>query len=179
MKKTIFALFSDIDVADQAINEMHQNIGVDKDEISYVYRNQDDDKVSGTADDVASETVAEGAADGAKVGGAIGAGIGLLAAVGVAGPLGAIFAAGPIATALGFTGALGAVAVGGVAGAATGGLVGVLMSLGLSDEKARDFEQRVQAGDVLVSVHTEDEEPVLKLPTDHNAKEIQVISESV
>jgi len=179
MKKNIFALFTDVDVADKAINEIHQNLGIEKEEISYVYRNKDGDKVSGTADDVANETVAEGAADGAKIGGIIGAGIGLAAAVGIAGPLGAVFAAGPIATALGFTGAVGAVAAGGVTGAAAGGLVGALMNLGLSDEKARAFEQRVQAGDVLVSIHAEDEEPVIKLLTEHNAKEVQVISENM
>ncbi len=179
MKKNVFALFTDIDVADKAINEIHQNLGVEKDEISYVYRNKDGDKVTGTGDDVANETVAEGAVDGAKVGGIIGAGIGLAAAIGLAGPLGAVFAAGPIATALGLTGAVGAVATGGVAGAAAGGLVGALMNLGLSDEQARAFEQRVQAGDVLVSIHVEDEEPVIELLTEHNAQEIQIISEDI
>ena len=178
MKKNLFALFTDIEVADKAINELHQELGVEKEEISYVYRNKDGDKVSGTADDVASETVAEGAVDGAKVGGLIGAGIGLAAAVGLAGPLGFV-AAGPLATALGLTGAAGAVATGGVTGAAAGGLVGALVNLGLSDEKARAFEQRVESGDVLVSVHVADEEPVIKLFTEHNAEEIEIISENM
>jgi len=175
MKKNIFALFSDIDVADQAINEIHQSAGVDKEEISYVYRNQDGEKVSGDADDVANETTAEGAMDGAKVGGLIGAGIGLAAVIGVAGPL-AVVATGPIAAALGLTGA---VAAGGVTGAAAGGLVGALMNLGLSDEKAREFEQRVEAGDALVSIHTDDEEPVIKILNEHNAQEVEIISENM
>ena len=179
MKKNIFALFVDIDVADKAINDIHQKIGIEKEEISYVYRNKEGEKVSGTADDVAAATATEGAADGAKVGGVIGAGIGLAAAVGVAGPLGAVVAAGPVATALGLSGAVGAVAAGGVTGAAAGGLVGALANLGVSDEKARAFEQRVQAGDVLVSIHAENEEPIIKILTEHNAEEIEIISENM
>lgn len=179
MKKNIFALFTDIEVADKAINEIHQNLGVPKDEISYVYRNKDGEKITGTGEDVAGETVAEGAADGATVGGIIGAGIGLAAVVGIAGPLGAVFATGPIAAALGLTGALGAVAAGGITGAAAGSLLGALINLGLSDEKARAFEQRVQAGDVLVSIHVEDDEPVIKLLAEHNAQEVEVIAENM
>lgn len=178
MKKNIFALFTDIDVADKVINELHQNVGIDSEEISYVYRNKDGEKVSGNADDVAGETVAEGAIDGAKVGGMIGAGIGLAAAVGIAGPL-AVVASGPIAAALGLTGAVGAVATGGVTGAAAGSLVGALLNLGLTDEKAREFEQRVESGDVLVSIHTDDEEPVVKLLTEHNAEGIEIIEENM
>jgi uncharacterized membrane protein len=178
MKKNIFALFSDIDVADKAINEIHQSAGIEKEEISYVYRNKDGDKVDGTADDIANETTAEGAADGAKVGGMIGAGIGLAAVIGVAGPL-AVIATGPIAVGLGLTGAVGTVAAGGVAGAAAGGIIGALMNLGLTDEKARAFEERVEAGDVLVAVHAEDDEPIIKILTDHQAQEIEIISENI
>lgn len=179
MKKIVFALFTDIEVADKAINEIHQNLGVDKEEISYVYRNKDGKKVSGTGEDVAGETVAEGAIDGAKIGGMIGAGIGLAAVVGIAGPLGPVFASGPIAAALGLSGALGTVAAGGITGAAAGGLVGALVNLGLSDEKARAFDQRVEAGDVLVSIHVDEEEPVIEILSEHNAEEVEVIAENM
>jgi hypothetical protein len=175
MKKQIFGLFAGTDAADKAINAVHNNFGIDKEEISYVYRNDDGEKVEGTADDVATDTPAEGAKDGAKVGGVIGAVIGLAAVAGLAGPLGPVLAAGPIATALGIGGAVGTTATGAVAGAAVGGLVGALTHLGLGEEDARHYDERLKAGDVLVSVHTDQENDVVEVLTEHGAMDIKVI----
>jgi hypothetical protein len=92
----------------------------------------------------APEGAAAGGIAGLGVGGAVGllAGIGALAIPG-AGPF---IAAGPIMTAL--SGA----AVGGAAGGIIGGLVG----MGIPEYEAKQYEGKVRAGNILISVHTED-----------------------
>ncbi len=77
------------------------------------------------------------------VGGALGllAGIGALAIPGV-GPL---IAAGPIMAALS----------GAAVGGATGGLIGALVGLGIPELEAKQYEGKVRAGNILISVHTE------------------------
>jgi len=179
MKKVIFAIFKDIESADQAINNLHAELGINKDEISYVYRNEAGEKINGDANDVADNSVGESATDGAMTGGVVGAALGLLAVIGVAGPLGAIVAAGPIATTLGLTGAVGAVATGGVVGAAAGGLIGALTGLGVSEPQARTYEEKVQAGEILVSVHTDDEESAVKVLINCGATDVEVIEPAV
>lgn len=178
MKKVIFALFTDIEVADHAINHLHNELRIPNDEISYVYKDKGGEKVSGDGDDVTSKTAAEGAASGATTGGIIGAAVGLVGVAGLLGPLGPIVVAGPLATFLGITGGAGAVVGTGVAGAAIGGLVGALMSMGVSEPQARNFENRVDAGDVLVSIHTEDADAVTAVLREFNAEEITVVEEN-
>jgi len=82
---------------------------------------------------------AEDAASGVVVGGALGwlEGIGPLAVPG----LGPFIAAGPIMAAMAG------------AGAATGGLTGVLMEFGASRNEAKRYEGLVRAGKILFSVH--------------------------
>ena len=94
----------------------------------------------------APEGLATGATSGAVVGGALGwlAGIGALAIPGV-GPL---IAAGPI------IGALTGVGVGGAVGGIAGGLIG----LGIPEYEAKRYEGRIQAGNILLSVHVDDSE---------------------
>jgi hypothetical protein len=92
----------------------------------------------------APEGIATGASAGGVVGGALGwlAGIGALAIPGV-GPL---MAAGPIFA------ALSAAAV----GAAVGGIAGGLVGLGIPELEAKRYEGKIKAGNILLSVHTED-----------------------
>ena len=86
----------------------------------------------------------EGASTGATVGGVLGGlggwllGAGILMIPGV-GPL---LAAGPLMAALG----------GAVVGAGTGGIVGVLTGVGLTEAHAAQLEQRVRAGGVVITV---------------------------
>jgi hypothetical protein len=49
-------------------------------------------------------------------------------------------------------GALSGAAVGG----ATGGLIGALVGLGIPEIEAKQYEGKVRAGNILISVHTED-----------------------
>ncbi len=178
MKKTIFALFDNIDVANNAINKLHNQFNILSDDISYVYKNKDGQKVSGTNDDTEESTAAEGAVTGATTGGIIGATVGLIAVAGLLGPLGPIVVAGPLATFLGITGATGAVIGTGIAGATIGGLVGALMSMGVSEPQARNYETRVDGGDVLVSITAENTDDVTAILREFDAKEITVVEKN-
>jgi hypothetical protein len=90
------------------------------------------------------EGAVAGAGTGGVIGGALGwiAGIGALAIPGV----GPFIAAGPIMA------ALSGVAV----GATVGGIAGGLIGLGIPEIEAKRYEDKVKAGNLLISVHTED-----------------------
>lgn len=83
------------------------------------------------------------AGTGAVIGGTLGwvMGIGAMAVPGV----GAFIAAGPI------IGSLSSAAV----GATVGGIAGGLIALGIPDRQARNYEDRILLGNILISVHTE------------------------
>jgi hypothetical protein len=89
----------------------------------------------------------EGAATGAGTGGVLGGALGWLVGIGaLAIPgLGPFIAAGPIMAALG----------GAAAGAALGGVTGALIGLGIPEYEAKRYEGKIQEGNVLISVHTE------------------------
>ena len=90
----------------------------------------------------------EGAATGAGTGGVLGGALGWLVGIGaLAIPgLGPFIAAGPIMAALS----------GAAAGAALGGLTGALIGMGIPEYEAKRYEGKVKAGNMLISVHTED-----------------------
>src|ERR1700730_8014752 len=92
----------------------------------------------------APEGAVAGAGTGGVVGGTLGwiAGIGALAIPGV----GPFIAAGPILAALS----------GAAVGAAVGGIAGGLIGLGIPEIEAKRYEGKIKAGNILISVHTED-----------------------
>jgi uncharacterized membrane protein len=96
----------------------------------------------------APEGTSVGAGAGALVGGALGwlAGIGALAIPGI----GPFVAAGPIMAALS----------GAALGAASCGVAGGLIGLGIPEWEAKQYESKLNEGNVLLSVHTEDGERV-------------------
>ncbi|MBW4632024.1 MAG: DUF1269 domain-containing protein [Iphinoe sp. HA4291-MV1] len=98
----------------------------------------------------ADEGAAAGAVTGATLGGITGllVGLGSLAVPGV----GPILLAGEIATTLATT------AAGAGIGAAAGGLLGALVGLGIPEERARVYNERVSRGDYLVIVDGTDDE---------------------
>lgn len=155
MKHMTIGLFSDRANAEAAINRLHNDLKVPTDDISYIYRNSEGDVQEVDAGKIASDTPAEGAGKGAMVGGAIGALAGLATVAGVIPVIGPLFAAGPLAAALGLTGAIGTTAAGAATGAAAGGIIGALMNLGIGEEKAQHYADRVGEGDILVAAHTE------------------------
>jgi hypothetical protein len=155
MKHMTIGIFSDRTNAEKAINQLHNELKVPTDDISYVYRNADGDVQEVDAGSVAADTPAEGAGKGAMVGGAVGALAGIATVAGVIPVVGPLFAAGPLAVALGLTGAVGTTAASAATGAAAGGIIGALANLGVGKEKAQQYADRVGQGDILVAAHTE------------------------
>lgn len=90
------------------------------------------------------EGATAGAGGGAVLGGALGflMGFGALSIPGV----GPVIAAGPIMAALAGAGA----------GAAAGGLTGGLIGMGMPEYEAKQYEEKMNGGNILMSVHTED-----------------------
>ncbi|NMF60218.1 general stress protein [Pseudanabaena yagii] len=90
----------------------------------------------------------QGAATGAATGGAVGGLTGLLVGLGmVAIPgVGPIMLAGAAATTLATT------LAGGAIGAATGGIVGALVGMGIPEDRAKKYSDRIEHGDYLVMV---------------------------
>ncbi|MBI4836678.1 MAG: low temperature-induced protein [Candidatus Abawacabacteria bacterium] len=175
MHTIIIALFSDRIDADTAIDELKANDIPVKDmslimrEGSYV-----DTNARSTADNIAS-----GAAGGAATGGVLGGIAGLLVGLGaltIPG-IGALFIAGPIATALGLTGAAAVTASGAITGALAGGLVGSLVGLGVPEEDARQYEERIKAGEILLAIPATDRDmdKVKTILTDNQAQSIRTM----
>lgn len=92
----------------------------------------------------APEGATAGGVAGLGVGAALGwlAGIGALAIPGV----GPFIAAGPIMAALG----------GAAVGTAAGGIIGALVGMGIPEFEAKRYDAKIRAGNILISVHTED-----------------------
>ena len=90
----------------------------------------------------------EGAVTGAGTGGVVGGALGWLVGIGslIIPGVGPFIAAGPIMAALS----------GAAIGAAAGGIAGGLIGLGIPEIEAKRYEGKVKAGNILISVHTED-----------------------
>lgn len=142
--------------AEAAIHDLNQT-GFPMRQISLVGRNTDPDaQFAGldVSDRPTGNQADEGAKAGAATGGVLGGLGGLLVGLGaIAIPgVGPVIAGGALAT------ALATAAAGGAIGAAAGGLTGALVGLGIPDDQARHYNDRVSRGDYLVMVEgTEDE----------------------
>jgi hypothetical protein len=158
MHKMLFGVFSSVDDANAALDELY-DAGFTRDEVSVVVQDAVvRERINATGEQ--GSAVAEGAAGGAATGGVVGGIVGLLAGIGaitIPG-LGAILVGGPLAAALGLSGAAASTITGAVTGALAGGLVGALVGLGVPEEEAKAYEERVKSGDILVTVDADDEE---------------------
>lgn len=153
--KRAVGVFSSRQDAEHALNELNRS-GFSMDKVSIIARDssrQDDIAGVGVSDQVGNKAD-EGAAAGAITGGTLGGITGLLVGIGsLAIPgVGPILVAGEIATVLGTT------LAGGAIGAAAGGLVGALVGLGIPEERARVYNDRVERGGYLVIVNGSDQE---------------------
>lgn len=148
MKHTLVAIFDDSKHAGMAVGELKE-MGYTKD-ISVVAKDVNEEGLETT--DVKTDLgheAAQGAGTGAVIGGTIGAIAGVLAgAASLAVPVLGIAVVGPVVA--GFTGA-------GVGGAA-GTLVGALANMGIPDHKAKEYEEYVKSGQVLVTVTAKPED---------------------
>ncbi|HAJ62100.1 MAG TPA: histidine kinase [Cyanobacteria bacterium UBA8543] len=135
--------------AEQALNQLHRS-GFPMDKVSIIARDADrqDDIAGVDVSDHVGNKADEGAASGALTGGTLGGITGLLVGVGaLAIPgVGPVVLAGEVATALATT------LAGTAIGAAAGGLLGALIGLGIPEERARVYSDRVSKGDYLVII---------------------------
>ena len=147
MTKTIVALYDDIVVARQVVEDL-VNADFERTSISLITNDANNqyshylDKDYIPREDAV--TASEGAGFGAIVGVLTGILVGL-AALTIPG-VGLVIAAGPIVA--GLTGAL--------AGAVTGGIVGALVKSGVPEDEAPYYAEGIRRGGTLVSIETDD-----------------------
>ncbi len=152
MIKTVIGVFDIEENAQSAIVELQQ-LGYDPKDMSIVMKDvQRASKFGGETGTRVVGGAATGAATGAVVGGLTGllVGVGAIAIPG----LGAFLVGGPLAVTLGLTGTAATTASGAATGALAGGLIGALVSLGIPEEQAQAYEERIRAGGVLLAVPT-------------------------
>ncbi|SDJ86403.1 general stress protein [Sediminibacillus albus] len=149
--KVIGGVFKKQEDAIKAIKDL-QNKGYHKDDFSVFAKDSDDAEAIGdqTNTDITKDksgrgkNAGKGLGIGAGTGGVLGGTAGLIAEIGLLAipGVGAIAAAGPIAAAL--TGA-------GI-GAGGGGIVGALVGAGIPEEHAKEYEQHLKNGNIIVLV---------------------------
>jgi hypothetical protein len=152
-RKRALGLFPTRQDAEAALRKLQES-GFAMDQVSIIAKNSErGDRIAGVdVNDRSREDrgnkADEGAATGAVAGGALGGITGLLVGLGtLAIPgIGPIMLAGAGATALATT------LAGGAIGAAGGGLVGALIGLGIPEERAKVYRDRVAHGDYLLIV---------------------------
>lgn len=141
-------VFSSRQAAEAALQEL-RNAGFRMDNVSIIARNADENNIANVAvtEDVGNKAD-EGAAKGALTGGTLGGLTGLLVGLGtLAIPgVGPVMLAGATATALATT------AAGGALGAAAGGLIGALVGLGIPEDRAVVYNERLGRGHYVVVV---------------------------
>ena len=143
-KKSVFCITTSREQANRIVDQL-KAADFSNNDISVLFPDK------GTTRDFAHEKntkTPEGAVAGAGTGGVIGGALGWIAGIGaLAIPgVGPFIAAGPIMA------ALSGVAV----GATVGGIAGGLIGLGIPEIEAKRYEDKVKAGNLLISVHTED-----------------------
>src|ERR1022692_3465279 len=153
-KKSVFCIATSRNQADQIVDQL-KIANFSNNNISVLFPDK------GTTRDFAHEKntkAPEGAVTGAGTGGVLGGALGWIAGIGALDipGVGPFIAAGPILAALS----------GAAVGAAVGGIAGGLIGLGIPEIEAKRYEGKVKAGNLLISVHTEDSEEI------HRAKDI-------
>lgn len=147
-KKSVFCIATSRDQADRIVDQLKAS-DFSNNDISVLFPDK------GTTRDFAHEKntkAPEGAVAGAGTGGVVGGALGWIVGIGaLAIPgVGPFIAAGPILAALG----------GAAIGAAAGGIAGGLIGLGIPELEAKRYEGKVKAGNILLSVHTENSEEI-------------------
>jgi len=149
-KKSVFCIATSRNQADQIVDQL-KTANFSNNDISVLFPDKDTTRdFAHEKNTKAPEGAVTGAGTGGVIGGALGwiAGIGALAIPGV----GPFIAAGPILAALS----------GAAVGAAVGGIAGGLIGLGIPEIEAKRYEGKVKAGNLLISVHTEDSEEIAR-----------------
>lgn len=144
MAKAVFCIATSEFQAESIVHEL-KNAGFSDNDISVLFPDK-----TGTKDFAHEHhtKAPEGAAAGAGAGGLVGGAVGWLASIGVLAipGVGPFIAAGPIMAALG----------GAAVGAAVGGIAGTLIGMGIPEYEAKRYEGKIHEGNILISVHAED-----------------------
>lgn len=177
MTKTILGVFSERDHAEDAIAELEE-FGLNPKDISIIMKDHKEaERLGGDT----GASVAGSAASGATAGGVLGGLAGLLIGIGVITipGIGAILIGGPLATALGLSGAAATTVSGAVTGALAGGLVGALVGLGVPEDEAKVYEERIREGAILIAVSALEGKEVeaKEIMESHGASQIRTISD--
>ena len=152
--KRAVGVFSSRQDAESAIHELKRS-GFPTNNVSVIARDADrQGDIAGVDVTERGNKADEGATAGALTGGTLGGLTGLLVGLGsLAIPgVGPVILAGEVATAIATT------LAGGAIGAAAGGLLGALIGLGIPEERARVYNDRVSRGDYLLIVSGSDEQ---------------------
>ena len=147
-KKSVFCISTSRDQADRIVDQLKMT-NFSNNDISVLFPDK------GSTRDFAHEKntkAPEGAVAGAGAGGVLGGALGWIAGIGaLAIPgVGPFIAVGPIVAALS----------GAAVGAAVGGIAGGLIGMGIPEIEAKRYEGKVKAGNILISVHTENSEEI-------------------
>jgi len=146
--KSVFCIATSLHQADQIVDQL-KFAGFSNGDISVLFADSESSHdFAHEKNTKAPEGSVTGAGTGGVIGGALGwiAGIGALAIPGV----GPFIAAGPIMAALS----------GAAIGATVGGVAGGLIGMGIPELEAKRYEGKLQEGNILISVHTENSEEI-------------------
>ncbi|HUG11993.1 MAG TPA: hypothetical protein VMM36_13315 [Opitutaceae bacterium] len=149
-KKSVFCITTSREQADRIVEQL-KTANFSNNDISVLFPDK------GTSRDFAHEKntkAPEGAVAGASTGGVIGGALGWIVGIGaLAIPgVGPFIAAGPLMAALS----------GAAIGAAAGGITGGLIGMGIPELEAKRYEGKVKAGNILLSVHTDNSEEITR-----------------
>ena len=152
MDTIVFGTFATQKDAERCVHELQSELEIPRDDISYLYRDSDENMF----EIYDGQDIVGGSVTGAAVGVSLGTLVGLATVAGVIPFMGPVFVAGPLISALGFgASAVATTAVGAVTGAVTGGLIGALVEWGVPSDIAESYEDRLNSGEILVSVLTD------------------------
>jgi uncharacterized membrane protein len=156
MKKMILALFPKKEDADEALFHLTDD-GFKSEEISVIAR---EDRMEQYR---SKRTKGDATVTGALLGGLAGL---LIVATPIVLPGVGVLVAGPLTALTGLA-----------LGTLTGGIIGALVDIGLSEPQARQYEKRIKEGGVLLSVPVDDNhlDKARKILEGHNAEEVTVI----
>jgi hypothetical protein len=138
--RTLVGIFQSRDEAELVLDELRQ-AGFDEKDLGFAIRG-DDAVAGGAITDAPLTKDGQGTVKGMVAGGLAGGLLGAAAVLVVPG-VGPLLAMGVLASVLGF----------GAAGVATGGILGAMVGLGVSEEEARVYEKEFNSGRAIVTVH--------------------------
>src|SRR5213083_2087206 len=168
-KKQVFCIAKSESQAERIVKRL-QSSGFPNSEISILLPDREGKHDIGH---VKATKAPEGATTGAATGGVTGGVLGLLAGIGAL----AIPGVGPLIAAGQIMAALSGAAV----GAATGGIVGGLIGLGIPEIEAKRYAEKLEKGNYLIAVHTDESEDVDRAKDifkNAGAEDISTVSEA-